>query len=259
MSDEKIQPSHRDYISALATGLEVLMTFNANNREMTLTQVAEKLNIDRAKARRFLLTLHSLGFIRRHGRVFSLTPKVLTLGQAYTVSNNYLGIVEHYLKEITVRLGESASLGELDGQSIVYISRSSAPHRLMSVNITNGTRLPAPYTSMGRVLAAWLDEEIQKEWLAQVKLMSYTQHSETNLNALKETLDQTRLQGFNIVDQELEAGLRSIAVPVFSGKGGLIGAMNVSTNASRVSLEYLKNECLSLLQEAANNIRKDTM
>ena len=258
MSDDKIAPDHRDYISALATGLEVLAAFDAEHQQMTLTQVAERMGIDRAKARRFLLTLHALGFIRRDGRVFALTPKVLTLGQAYTASNNYLAVVEHYLKDITLSLGESASLGKLDGQYVVYVARSPASHRLMSINITTGTRLPAPYTSMGRVLAAWLDSAEQKVWLSEAQLTAHPRRSVTTPEALKEILDVTREQGYNIVDQELEEGLRSVAVPVFSGKGGLIGAMNVSTNASRVSLETLTNECLPVLQQAAQNIRADT-
>ncbi len=258
MSDDKILPSHRDYVGALATGLEVLGAFDAEHREMTLSQVAERMNIDRAKARRFLLTLHSLGFIRRDGRMFALTPKVLTLGQAYTASNNYLAVVEHYLKDITQRLGESASLGKLDGQSVVYVARSPASHRLMSINITTGTRLPAPYTSMGRVLAAWLDGSEQQSWLNDAQLVAHTRYSVTTQSELKAVLEDTRRQGFNIVDQELEEGLRSVAVPVFSGKGGLIGAMNVSTNASRVSVDMLIENCLPVLKQAAENIRTDT-
>lgn len=259
MSEEKIPPTHRDYISALATGLEVLSAFTAEHREMTLSQVAERMGIDRAKARRFLLTLHSLGFIRREGRIFALTPKVLSLGQAYTASNNYLAVVEHYLKAITQQLGESASLGKLDGQSVVYVARSPASHRLMSINITTGTRLPAPYTSMGRVLAAHLDDPEQAAWIIDAALEAHTQNSLTTVSELKEELDKVKHQGFSIVDQELEEGLRSVAVPVFSGKGKLLGAMNISTNASRVSVETLTGKCLPVLLDAAKQIQTDTL
>lgn len=259
MSEEKILPTHRDYISALATGLEVLSAFTAEHREMTLSQVAERMGIDRAKARRFLLTLHSLGFIRREGRIFALTPKVLSLGQAYTASNDYLAVVEHYLKAITQELGESASLGKLDGHSVVYVARSPASHRLMSINITTGTRLPAPYTSMGRVLAAHLDDPEQAAWIIEAALEAHTQNSLTTVSELKEELDKVKHQGFSIVDQELEEGLRSVAVPVFSGKGKLLGAMNISTNASRVSVETLTGKCLPVLQDAAKQIQTDTL
>ncbi|MEQ5807809.1 helix-turn-helix domain-containing protein [Alteromonas sp. NFXS44] len=258
MTDEKITSDHRDYIAALATGLDVLGAFDAQHRSMTLSQVAERLNIDRAKARRFLLTLHALGYIQRDGRLFALTPKVLSLAHAYTVGDDYLAVVEHYLKEVTQTLGESASLGKLEGQHVVYVARSPAAHRLMSINITTGTRLPAAYTSMGRVLVAGLDSSEQAAWLDGVVLSPHTRTSIIEKDVLKEALEQSRGEGFSIVDQELEEGLRSIAVPVFSGKGELIGAMNISTNASRVSMEHLTETCLPVLQQAAAKIKDDT-
>ena len=257
MSEEKIPSTHRDYISALATGLEVLGAFDGQNKEMTLSQVAEKMGIDRAKARRFLLTLHSLGYIRREGRLFALAPKVLSLGQAYTSSNGYIAVVEHYLKSITAELGESASLGKLDGQSVVYVARSPASHRLMSINITTGTRLPAPYTSMGRVLAAHLDASELTAWANEAQLHPHTEKSITTAQALEQELIKVKQQGFSIVDQELEAGLRSVAVPVFNGKGELLGAMNLSTNALRVSLETITEHCIPVLKHAAEQIRQD--
>ena len=258
MMNEKINPEHRDYIGALASGLEVLGAFDTAHREMTLSQVAERIGIDRAKARRFLLTLHALGYIHRNGRIFSLTPKVLSLAHAYTATNDHLGVVEHYLHEVTLELGESASLGKLDGQHVVYIARSQAAHRLMAINITVGTRLPAPYTSMGRVLAAWLPPQEQADWISQATLSQHTRHSITSPTVFQATLQEIRTLGYAIVDQELEEGLRSLAVPVFSGKGALIGAMNLSTNASRVSMEQLREHCLPVLLKTAEKIRQDT-
>lgn len=257
MSEEKILPTHRDYISALATGLEVLGAFDGQHKEMTLSQVAEKMGIDRAKARRFLLTLHSLGYIRREGRLFALAPKVLSLGQAYTSSNGYIAVIEHYLKSITAELGESASLGKLDGHSVVYVARSPASHRLMSINITTGTRLPAAYTSMGRVLAANLALSELEAWVNAAELHAHTEKSITTTEALKQELMAVKQQGFSIVDQELEAGLRSVAVPVFSGSGQLLGAMNLSTNVLRVSLEDITELCIPVLKHTADKIRQD--
>jgi IclR family pca regulon transcriptional regulator len=257
MSEEKIPSTHRDYISALETGLEVLGAFDGQHNEMTLSQVAEKMGIDRAKARRFLLTLHSLGYIRRDGRIFALTPKVLSLGQAYTSSNGYIAVIEHYLKSITAELGESASLGKLEGHSVVYVARSSASYRLMSINITIGTRLPAQYTSLGRVLAAQFESSKLNEWVDAADLHPHTDVSITSAEALKSELTKVKQQGFSIVDQELEAGLRSIAVPVFTGSGELLGAMNLSNNALRISLDDIYQLFIPVLRRTAEQIKKD--
>ena len=242
MEDESITPEHRDFVGALASGLVVIQAFDASHRQMTLSEVAERAGMDRAKARRFLLTLHSLGFIRRDGRLFMLTPKVLSLGYAYSAGNDYLPVVEHYLHEVTAELGESCSLAVLDGQDIIYVVRSSAAHRLMSINLSAGIRLPAAYTSMGRVLAAQLGADRKEEWLNGVSFSAYTSF----FLQLKE------------IKKVLELGLRSLAAPAFNHKGHLIGAVNISTNALRVSLEDLKERCLPVLMAAIENIRVHT-
>ena len=258
MEDESITPEHRDFVGALASGLVVIQAFDASHRQMTLSEVAERAGMDRAKARRFLLTLHSLGFIRRDGRLFMLTPKVLSLGYAYSAGNDYLPVVEHYLHEVTAELGESCSLAVLDGQDIIYVVRSSAAHRLMSINLSAGIRLPAAYTSMGRVLAAQLGADRKEEWLNGVSFSAYTSFSVKDKASLSSELQKVSAQGYCIVDQELELGLRSLAAPAFNHKGHLVGAVNISTNALRVSLEDLKERCLPVLMAAIENIRVHT-
>ncbi|AWY01616.1 IclR family transcriptional regulator [Marinomonas primoryensis] len=258
MSEEILSSEHRDYVAALASGLDVMLAFDLQHKKMTLSEVAEQTGMDRAKARRFLLTLHSLGYIRREGREFTLTPKVLGLGYAYSASNDHLSVVEYYLHDVTKRLGESSSLAVLENQDVMYVVRSPAAHRLMSISLSAGTRLPAAYTSMGRVLVANLGVEARKKWLDDVVLDGFTENSIVNKSDFSEMIQTVSEQGYCIVDQELDLGLRSLALPVFTFSGNLLGAINLSTNASRVSYQQLMEKCLPILQEAAEQIRLHT-
>ncbi|MGP3372530.1 IclR family transcriptional regulator domain-containing protein, partial [Escherichia coli] len=156
------------------------------------------------------------------GRKFTLTPKVLALGYAYNVSNDHLSVVEHYLHDITARLGESSSLAVLDQQDIMYVVRSPAAHRLMSITLSAGTRLPAAYTSLGRMLVAKLPAEERKNWLKKATLNAYTQHSIVDKSAFEQMLVVVGEQNYCVVDQELDLGLRSLAVPAFTFDGTLL-------------------------------------
>ena len=258
MEDQLLQPGDRDYVGALAAGLEVLQAFDAEHARMTLSEVAARTEMDRAKARRFLLTLHALGFVKRSGRQFELTPRVLQLGYAYQASNNYRAVILRHLEDITAELGESSSLAVLDSDDVVYVLRSSARHRLMAITLSVGTRLPAAYTSMGRVLLGQLSEAELDAYFARVTLHAFTALSVTRPAALKEEIIKAREQGYAIVDQELDSGLRSVAVPVFAGNGELLGAINISTNAARVDMQTLKDVYLSRLQQAAEAVRQST-
>lgn len=258
MEEQTLKPGDRDYVGALATGLDVLQAFDAEHPRMTLSEVATKANIDRAKARRFLLTLHALGFVRRDGRQFELTPRVMQLGFAYLSSNRYHAVVQQHLQDITRDLGESSSLAVLDGDEVVYMVRSSARHRLMAITLSVGTRLPAAYTSMGRVLLAQLSDVELEGFLQRVPLQAFTPNSITHVKMLRKTILAAREQRYSIVDQELDSGLRSVAVPLFSGHGELLGAINISTNSIRVDLPTLQERYLPRLQEAAADIRNLT-
>lgn len=258
MDDQILKPGDRDYVGALASGLEVLQAFDAEHPRMTLSEVAACTGMDRAKARRFLLTLHALGFVKRSGRQFELTPRVLQLGYAYQASNRYRAVIQQYLEDITAELGESSSLAVLDGDDVVYVVRSSARHRLMAITLSVGTRLPAAYTSMGRVLLAQLPEAELEAFLARAKLEAFTASSVTNPDVLRDEILKVRELGYSIVDQELDSGLRSVAVPVFAGNGELLGAINISTNAARVDMETLTGVYLPRLQAAAEAVRRTT-
>lgn len=252
---DALQPDDRDFVTALASGLEVIMAFDDSHPRMTLSEVAARTGMNRAKARRFLLTLHALGYVRKQQRYFELSPKVLQLGYSFLSANNYRSVIQQYLEDITAQCGESSSLGILDGDEVIYVARSAAPHRLMSISLSVGTRLPAAHTSMGRVLLAQLSESALDAYLSRIVLERHTDKTITDKEHLKKCINKVRQQGYAISDQELDPGLRSLAVPAFDMNGKLLGAINISTNAARVDMETLLKQHLPLLQEKGRLIR----
>lgn len=254
MKDDALSPDDRDFVTALASGLEVVLAFDSDNPRMTLSEVAAKTGMNRARARRFLLTLHALGYVRKQHRHFELAPKALQLGYAFLSANNYRSVIQQHLEDITLTLGESSSLGVLDGNEVIYMARSAAPHRLMAITLSVGTRLPAVATSMGRVLLAQLPNAEFDALLATTTLTTYTERTITDKQVLRDCLAEVRRQGYCIVDQELDSGLRSLAVPAFDANGKLLGAINISTNAARIDLATLTESFLPLLQEKARQI-----
>lgn len=255
MQDDTLTPDDRDFVTALASGLEVIQAFDDDTPRMTLSEVAAKTGMNRARARRFLLTLHALGYVRKQQRHFELTPKVLQLGYSYLSANQYRAVIQQYLEDITTEIGESSSLGVLDGDEVTYVCRSSARHRLMAITLSVGTRLPAAYTSMGRVLLAQLPDDELDAYLERVTLSAHTERSITDKAQLRHCIEQVRQQGYSIVDQELDPGLRSLAVPAFDANGTLLGAINVSTNAARIDFDTLTHSFLPLLQDKVHLIR----
>ncbi|MFW6346707.1 MAG: IclR family transcriptional regulator domain-containing protein [Halomonas sp.] len=253
--EEVLSPDDRDFVTALASGLEVILAFDEAHPRMTLSEVAARTGMNRARARRFLLTLHALGYVRKQGRNFELAPKVLQLGYAFLSANDYRSVIQQVLEEITAACGESSSLGVLDGEEVTYVARSSSRHRLMAITLSVGTRLPAAYTSMGRVLLAQLPDDALEAWLERVTLVRHTDKTVTDKTELKRLILEARRQGYAIADQELDSGLRSIAVPAFDANGKLLGAINISTNAARVDHDTLMRDYLPLLQEKAREIR----
>lgn len=170
-------------------------------------------------------------------------------------ANNYRSAIQQYLEEITNECGESSSLGVLDGDEVIYVARSAARHRLMAITLSIGTRLPAAHTSMGRVLLAQLPETELDAYLERLTLERYTDKTFTSKSELKKCIHKARQQGYAIADQELDPGLRSLAVPAFDANGKLLGAINISTNAARIDLDTLLKEYLPLLQSKARLIR----
>ena len=227
-----------DFVQSLARGLSVIRAFDADHPELTLSDVSRRAGITRAAARRFLLTLESLGYVRADDRSFSLTPRVLELGFSYLSSLSLPEIVQPHLEALSREVDESVSAAVLDGPDIVYIARVPT-RRIMSVRITIGTRFPAFATSMGRVLLADLPEAAADAALAASDLARLTDRTETDAAALRAELVRVRVQGWSVVDGELEPGLRSIAAPLHARDGRVVAAVNVSTSATRDSVEHL--------------------
>ncbi|AMN49391.1 MULTISPECIES: IclR family transcriptional regulator C-terminal domain-containing protein [unclassified Psychrobacter] len=253
--DEKIPVDSPDFVASLAAGMSVLLTFDENHSSMTLSEVAERAKIDRAKARRYLLTLHALGYVHKSKRQFSLTPKTLSLGASYLSGVHHHDIIQFYLERVTEKTGESCSFAVLDDDEVVYIARSAAEHRLMSITLAIGTRLPAAYTSMGRAILASLPDEQLKDYINNVELCAHTPYSITDRNQLSQALKEAKDQQYVVVNQELDTGLLSLALPVYKANNELIGAINISTNALRISHDVLIEQFLPILRDCAAKIQ----
>ncbi|WP_433725519.1 IclR family transcriptional regulator [Nocardia sp. CA-129566] len=243
------------YVQSLERGLAVIKAFDAENPQLTLSDVARRTGLTRAAARRFLLTLTDLGYVRTDGKRFSLTAKVLELGYSYLSSMTLPEVAQPHLEQLCADVHESSSISVLDGPDIVYVARVAAS-RIMTVSINVGTRFPAHATSMGHVLLAGLPTAELDAYLAHTPLTRLTANTITDPNILRTTLEKVRAQGYSIVDQELEEGLRSLAAPV-RDRTGVIAAINISTHASRRSIESIRAELIPRLQTAAQRIEQD--
>lgn len=252
MTEER--PEH--FVQSLERGLAVIRAFGPERPAMTLSDVARVSGVTRAAARRFLLTLSDLGYVRTDGRLFSLTPRVLDLGYAYLSSIELPGLAEPHLERLVKATGESSSMSVLDGDDIVYISRVAAT-RIMAVAINVGTRFPAYATSMGRVLLAALDDTELEARLARIGTDRPAPATVSSIAELRRRIEDVRVRGHALVDQELEPGLRAIAVPVRDRSGAVVAAINVSSHVSRMTQEKARKEFLPLLQEAAAEIERD--
>ncbi|MEV4353234.1 IclR family transcriptional regulator [Nonomuraea sp. NPDC049625] len=245
-----------DHVQSLARGLAVIRAFSATDPELTLSQVARATGLSRAAARRFLLTLEDLGYVRSDGRLFSLTPRVLELGYAYLSSLSLPEVADPHLERLAAEVHESASVAVLDGEDVVYVARV-ATARIMRVTISIGTRFPAYCTSMGRVLLAALPPDELDAYLEGASLRRLTSHTIVLPAALRAELGKVRGRGWAMVDQELEEGLRSIAAPIRDRSGRTVAAVNVSTHASRTTLQAARRDLLPPLLATAAKIEAD--
>jgi IclR family transcriptional regulator, pca regulon regulatory protein len=245
--------SERHFIQSLARGLAVLQVFSRQHPAVTLSEAASLTGLTRATARRILLTLEELGYVRAEGRRFLPTPRVLAIGYAYLSSLDLWEGAEPHMAELAEQTGESCSAAALDGAEVVYVARVPA-RRVMAVNLSVGARLPAYPTSLGRVLLAALGPAALDEHLARVELRALTPHTVTDPARLRGILQEVRGQGWALVDQELEDGVRSIAAPVRDRAGRVVAAMNVSGHAGRVSVQQLREQFLPLLLAAAKQV-----
>ena len=247
------QDTDKDYVQSLARGLEVIRTFSRYKPRMTLSEVAQQTGLTRAAARRFLLTLVRENYAETDGKHFSLRPKVLDLGFSYLSALPMWEVAQPIMRDVVNSLQESCSLAVLDGLDIVYVARVPT-ERVMTIGLAIGSRLPAFCTSMGRTLLAGLPPGELAVYYDRVKLERRTPQTVANMVALKDAVEASRRQGYTLIDQELEMGLRSIAVPVRNRRSEVIAALNVGTQAGRTSAETMKTRFLPVLIDAAERI-----
>jgi IclR family transcriptional regulator, pca regulon regulatory protein len=245
-----------EFVQSLDRGLAVIRAFGPDRERLSLSDVARATGLTRAAARRFLLTLVKLGYVRNEGREFSLRPRVLELGYAYLSGLALPEVAAPHLEELVAKLHESSSISVLDGHHIVYVVRVPTK-RIMTVAISVGTRFPAFVTSMGRVLLAALPDDQFERYLAEATFEQFTARTVTDPGRLRAIVREVARHGYAIVDQELEEGLRAVAAPIRGGAGVGTAAINVSAHASRVSMAAMRSEILPALLETVRQIEAD--
>lgn len=247
-------PAPRDLIAGLEKGLAVIEAFDQERPRLSITEVSERTGLTRAAARRYLITLVHLGYVHQDRKLFGLTPKVLRLGQSYMHSSRLPRVIQPQLQRLAYALQEASSAGVLERDDVISVAAASAG-RVVSATLQPGTRVPAYCTSNGRVLVAALSDDEIDTWLARQTLIALTPHTITHRERLKLELLRTRANGYATVDQELELGLRTIAVPLKNFRGETVAAMNISAHASRMGMDQLVEQCLPALLHAQAGLR----
>jgi IclR family pca regulon transcriptional regulator len=241
------------YVQSFARGLAVIRSFNENAPAQSITEVSEATGLTRAGARRILHTLQGLGYVEADGRQFRLTAKVLDLGFAYLTSLPLWNLAEPFMEDFVQAVQESSSAAVLEGTEIVYVLRVPT-HKIMSISLGVGSRLPAYCTSMGRVLLSDLSDEELDRRLAASDLIAHTPGTATDPAVLKEQIALVRRQGWALVEQELEPGLISLAAPIRDRRRGVLAAINVSGHSSRTTAAVMLEKFLPKLLETAEEI-----
>lgn len=242
-----------NFMTSLARGLAVLRAFSDQRRSLTIAQISHKTGIPRASVRRCLYTLKQLGYADSESNNFSLKPKVLSLGYSYLSSTPLTMSAQPCLNRISRTLNESCSLAVMDDNDVLYIARS-ATSRLMSAALNTGSRLPAYCTALGRVMLAHMPEDALQRYLDKVKLRAFTDRTMVSAKRLKEILAGVRQSGYALIDEELEVGLRSIAVPVRGASGTVLAALNAGVQSNGIGMRQMEREFLPVLQKGAREL-----
>ena len=244
-----------NFMTSLARGLIVIQAFTQQTPQMTISQLATKTGLSRAAVRRCLYTLTKLGFAgAEDGSRYGLRPRMLTLSHSYTASSTLSTAAQPILERMSASLRESFSVATLDGDDIVYVARTTVDRVMVAVDLHIGSRLPAYCTSMGRVLLAFLPPEKLEQYLARVELIPRTTRTIVSVDKLRLALRNVRRTGYALVDQELEVGLRSLAVPVYSPSGKVVATVNLSGHAPRMPVYDMQTRFLPHLRNAANEL-----
>ena len=244
----------RDHVEGLARGLAVMKAFDAAHPRLTLSEAAKIVGLSRASVRRALLTLQSLGYVESDGRTFGLSPQVLTLAQAWLSSSPVPRVAQGFLEKVSETLGQSCSLSILHDDEVIYIARSTRK-RVGSLHRDVGAHLPVHCTSMGRVLLAALSDAELESFLERGELTRFTPYTIVDQSELRATIEKVRRNGYSLVDQELEIGLKSIAIPVVNASGRVIAAINVSDQGGTVGKKQMVENYLPALRDAAAKMR----
>ena len=247
-----------DYVQSLDRGLGVIRAFDADHANMTLSEVAARARLSRAVARRLLLTLSYLGYVRQQGRQFSLTPRVLELGFSYLSSLNVAMLAQPFMEQVAHAIDESCSLAVLDAYDIVYVQRVPV-RKVMTITLGIGARLPAFCTSMGRMLLAGLEHEVLDRWLRGLRPQAWTRLTITDKTAVRGAVERARALGYAYVEQELQEGLCSLAVPVRDGRGQIIAALNAGMPFRVEARTHALKKVLPALRNGARNIERSLL
>jgi len=245
----------RESVQALRRGFAIIEAFSAQGPSLTMAEVAAQTGVARAVARRYLFTLSDMGYVAEHDGRYRLTPRVLHLGFAYLSTISVASIVQPFMEKVVTALGESCSCAVLDRREILYVGRVPAKS-IMRISLVIGSRLPAHATSMGKVLLAALPPDELDAFFAAGPLERFTRRTICDEHELRAELAEVRQRGWGLADQEVEAGIRSVAVPIWQHDGGIAAAINVSAHASRVSRAELCGRHLQVLLEAADDISR---
>ena len=245
-----------DFIEALARGLDVIRAFGPHRPTMSLSEVAIATELARPTARRMLLTLEELGYVRSAQGRFSLTPRVLELGMAYIGSTSIWDIARPHMEQLVSHTHESSSLAQLDGSDIVYVARVAVP-KIITLAVTIGTRFPALQTSLGKVLLSALSLDELERVLAQPGRSGITPLWQPSIEERNRVLCEVRTRGWALTDEHLAHGIRSIAAPVRDGSSHVVAAINVTVHAAETSIEVLTVQYLPLLLQTAQAISAD--
>lgn len=243
----------RDFVQSVERALSIIRAFGPKTPAMTVSEIAAATDLTRAAARRFLLTLEELGYVRSDGRNFSLTPRVLELGYAFLSSLSLPEIAQPHLEQLVAESQESSEGAILDGDQIVYVMRVGGP-AIMNATVAVGSRMPAAATALGRALLAGLPDAELHAFLATVELRAFLPNTIVDRALLRAELLRVRAQGYALVDQELEEGLLAIAVPVRDRRGATVAAINLSTHVARRTPAEARELLLPSLLRAAASI-----
>jgi len=245
-----------DFVEAIARGLDVIRAFGPRQPVMSLAAVAAAAGLPRPTARRILLTLEELGYVRAAGGRFELTPRVLDLGMSYVLSRGLWEVARPHMEQLVARTRESSSVAQLDGPDIVYVARVAVP-KIVTLAVTIGTRFPAMPTSLGKVMLAALPPGEAERILAEPTRSGITARWQPGAGERAAALREVRARGWALTDEQLAPGIRSVAAPLRDGEGRVIAALNVTVHAAETPVEVLTGEYLPLLLQAAGAVSAD--